>query len=164
MTSLFSIKIRRPSFSLAQQENGIKSIMTSIQQTATTAWTEQIKSRLDWEQDTTGWMLIHTVNSRFARQITVLVTQPQWPANTCFKTASLRMVSGDRHGQRTPPWETNSLMTQRLCMGQQLLFEWQASPSSLWRKRRSIKVQRLSEIVMWMSHIHANVSGFKSHF
>ena len=85
---------------LSQQENGIKSILTSTQQTATTTWTEKTKSSWsDWEQDTTGWMLMCTVSSRLVRWIAILVTQPQWLANACFKTAHLIMVSGEKHSQ-----------------------------------------------------------------
>ena len=101
---------------------------------ATTTWTEQTKSsRLGWEQDTTGWMLICTVSSRLAGQIAVLVTRPQWLASTCPKT-SHSMMSGEKHGQRTPFWGASSLVTHRHCRGQQLLFKWWVSPSSIRRR------------------------------
>ena len=107
-----------------QQENGIKCTLTSIPQMATTTWTEQTKSSwLDWEQDITGWMLICTVSSRLARRIAVLVTQPQWLASTYSKAAPTMMLSGEKHGQRTSLWGTSSLVTHRLCGGQQLLFD-----------------------------------------
>ena len=137
MTGLSPTKMRKPSSSLSQQENGIENTLTSIPQMATTTWTEQTKSSwLDWEQDTAGWTLICTVSSRLARRITVFVTQPQWLASTYSKTAHSMMLSGGEHGQRTPLWGTSSLATHRLCRGQQLLFEWQASPCSVQRRRR----------------------------
>ena len=108
MTSLSPTKMRRPSSSLSQQENGIKNTLTSTPQMATTTWTEQTKSSwLDWEQDTTGRMLIimlPTVTSRLARRITVLVTQPQWLASTCSKTAHSLMLSGGSLSLWQPQW------------------------------------------------------------
>ena len=128
MTSLPPTKMERLSSSLSQQENGIKSILTSTRQMTTSTWTEQTKSSwLDWEQDTTGWMLKGTVNSRLARQ-SLSLWQPQWLASTCSKTAHAMMLSGKKHGYKTPLWGTSSLVTRRLCGGQ-----LQASPSSVRR-------------------------------
>ena len=137
-----SYKMGVPSSSPSQQEKGIKSTLISNPQKAITSWTEQTKpSWLDWEQDTTGWMLICTVCSRLARRITVLVTSPQWLASTWSMTAHSLMLSGKQHGQRTPLWEARSLLTRRLCGGQQLSFEWWASPSSIRRRRGTLLVQ-----------------------
>ena len=80
-------------------------------------------------------MLICTISSRLARRITVRVTQPLWLASTCPKTAHSMMLSGEKHGQRTPLWGTSSLVTRRLCGGQQLSCKWWASPSSIQRRR-----------------------------
>ena len=75
-------------------------------------------------------------SSRLARRIAVRVTQSQWIASTCSKTAHSMMWSGKKHGQRTPLWGGT-----RLCGRRQLSFELWACLSSVRRKRRIYAIQ-----------------------
>ena len=85
---------------------------------ATTSWTEQTESSwTDWEQNTTGWMFKCPVNSRLARRIAVLVTQPQWLASTCSKAAhsSQHLLQGcPLHGVvRRAIWPTDTSLRDK---------------------------------------------------
>ena len=121
--------VKRPPSKPSPRKNGSSNTQTITSQTASTNWTGQ--SRLfwgGWELDTTDLMPTYTTSSRLATS---------WLQNIYCSTVDYMMLCCGTCGLNRRYWGTSSMATWSSWGGQPPSWGQQASPSSVWRWRRS---------------------------
>ena len=133
--------MKRPSSKPSPRKNGSSNAQTTTSQTASTNWTGQ--SRLfcsGWELDTTDLTPTCTTSSMLASLRCAHARQTSWLQNIYCSTVNYMMLWGGTHGRIQRFWGTSCMATWRSWGGQPPSWGQQASPSSVWWRRRKGRV------------------------